>query len=102
MSANQQRNSRFRRDSGVYKCATCGRMTRQTGVQSIGSESCPQCYELAGLDNLLNDCPEEGVAANYREAERLLAEIVAKGGNAERVRAQHEYAFPVGDAEGRS
>lgn len=88
------RNSRFQRGSGVFTCGVCGRATRHTGVQSTSADLCPQCYTLAGIDNLLNDCPEERTEGNYREAQRLLDEIIAKGGSAEAVREQNEYAFP--------
>lgn len=87
-------NSHFQRGSAAFKCGCCHRMTRHTGVQSIGIDNCPQCFDLAGLDNLLNDCPDERIAANYARAQVLLAEIAAKGGDAPAVRDQFEYAFP--------
>ena len=32
----------------TYACDTCGRRTRYTGAQSLGSKLCPQCFDLAG------------------------------------------------------
>ena len=72
--------SRFRRGSSTFKCQTCGRLTRETGVQSMGNENCPQCYELAGIENEISD-------GHTTRGERLtairgyVAEVAAKGGD---------------------
>jgi hypothetical protein len=70
----------FRRGSAVYKCECCGRGTRDTGVQSLGSKLCPQCYELAGIENDISD----GNVTREEMGPRIsqyIAEIVVKGGN---------------------
>lgn len=76
--ANQ--NSKFQRGTGSFKCSACGRMTRLTGVQSIGSDLCPQDYELAGIYNVLQDEGPEGLAEYAAEIRQHAEEIVAKGG----------------------
>jgi hypothetical protein len=70
----------FRKGSAVYKCNVCGRGTRDTGVQSLGNKLCPQCYELAGIENSISDGYEtmETMGDTIR---RYVADIVAKGGN---------------------
>ena len=62
---------------GVYKCGCCGRNTRYTGTQSVSSECCPQCFDLAGLYNVLQD----GGQPDAAEVERLIAEVRELGGN---------------------
>jgi hypothetical protein len=78
MKAN--RNSRFGRGTGSFKCECCGRGTRHTGVQSADSKTCPQCYELAGIENEISDGQ---VTQEERQPmiNELAAEIRAKGGN---------------------
>jgi hypothetical protein len=39
---------------GVFKCEICGRNTRRTD-QGADSELCSECWELAGIDNAVND-----------------------------------------------
>lgn len=70
----------FRKGSSVFQCQVCGRATRETGVQSLGNKTCPQCYELAGIENEISDghctfMEREGAIAGY------LAEIAEKGGD---------------------
>jgi hypothetical protein len=78
-----QRNTFFKthgKAGSTYKCDVCGRGTRNTGVQSVGSGLCPQCYDLAGIENEISDGyatrPEKG-----SEILRLTSEIAAKGGS---------------------
>lgn len=89
-----QNRSHFHRGSAVYNCGTCGRGTRATGVQAVGSELCPQCWDIAGIDNQINDDgrsgPNEGEAS---EVSALLKQIVSKGGNEQAVRDCNGYAF---------
>lgn len=73
--------SRFTgKGQSTYVCQTCARRTRYTGAQSLGSDLCPQCYELAGIGNEISD--------GHRTREELqpqindlIAEIREKGGN---------------------
>ena len=64
----------------TYACDTCGRRTRYTGAQSLGSKLCPQCCDLAGYENDVSD-------GNFTFEElrpkiaALFAAIRAKGGN---------------------
>lgn len=70
-------NSHFQH-GGAFKCIACGRKTRHTGVQSVGSELCPEDYELAGIYNVHQD---GGDLAPYAdEIRRLCAAIEDKGG----------------------
>ena len=90
----RSRNSNFSW-GGCYPCSLCGRKTRHTGEQSIGSELCPQCYELCGMDNYCNDNGESPEAAGYvKSRDRMIGEIAKRGGNAERVKGFCSYLFP--------
>lgn len=51
------RVKRFERGSAVYKCVSCKRATRNTGDEGQ-LELCYECFELAGLDNQINDSGE--------------------------------------------
>jgi hypothetical protein len=74
------RNDRFNRGQSVYTCDTCGRKTRYTGAQSVGSRLCSQCYELAGVENEISD--GHRTAADARaQIVALMAEIREAGGN---------------------
>lgn len=70
----------FRKGSAVFKCRVCGRGTRETGVQSTGIGTCPQCFDLAGIENEISDgaCTRED---RLSEIADYVAEIKAKGGN---------------------
>lgn len=71
---------RFRPGSATFQCGVCGRLTRATGVQSVGNKICPQCYELAGIENDISD--GNGTLETYRAMiNSYIAEIVAKGGD---------------------
>jgi hypothetical protein len=81
--AARMRNT-FRRAPGgkaatVYSCDCCGRRTRNTGAQSIGSQLCPQCFDLAGIENEISD-GHATLAEHRAQIDGLLAEIEAKGG----------------------
>src|SRR5262245_61070787 len=85
----------FRKIAGsTYACAVCGRKTRNTGVQSLGSKTCPQCYELAGIENEISD----GFATleeRRAQIDGYLAEIVEKGGDVSDWSHQQPQAAPV-------
>jgi phage FluMu protein Com len=75
------RRSMFSKIGGsTYPCAVCGRLTRHTGAQSLGSKTCPQCYELAGIENEISDRYRTQAEAQP-QIDALIAEIVAKGGD---------------------
>lgn len=74
------RINKFYKGSSTFKCKVCERRTRDTGAQSVGNKICPQCYELAGIENEISDghCTFE----ERRETiEGYIAEIVERGGN---------------------
>jgi phage FluMu protein Com len=71
-------SSQFRKGETTFKCGECGRLTRHTGVQSVGSESCPECYELAGI---YNDYQDGTDMSAYADTIRSLTKtIVERGG----------------------
>ena len=76
----RRRNTFSRLGGSTYKCDCCGRLTRYTGEQSLGSKTCPQCWNLAGLENEISD-GHETLASLRPRIDALLAEIRAKGGN---------------------
>lgn len=82
----RRRNTFDRLTGSTYICDTCGRRTRNTGVQGIGSHLCPQCFELAGIENEISDSDDRlrSIAERRDEVLRLRDEIRAKGGNPEK------------------
>lgn len=88
-------NSHFGRgQQPTFSCAVCRRRTRQT-IQPQGSDLCAECWELAGLDNSVNDGGDilEDVAA---ERDRLVAIAVSRGGDHPRIVAAFDFLFPGG------
>lgn len=76
------RKNTFTKIAGsTYKCDCCGRGTRNTGVQSFSSMTCPQCFELAGLENEVSDGYQTTEEVRL-QVEDLVAQVEAKGGNA--------------------
>lgn len=71
---------RFQPGVPTFTCSACGRLTRHTSVQSVGSTLCPQDFDLAGLYNELQDEGPEAIHAQAAEVRRLCASIVAAGG----------------------
>jgi hypothetical protein len=80
---------------GVFNCSICERRTRLVD-QGGDSELCPECWELAGLDNMVNDDgPAAGTLAKVAaERDSLLAAAVKKGGNAEKIKASCSFLWP--------
>lgn len=72
--------SKFHRGSSTFACNVCGRTTRDTGVQSAGNKICPQCFELAGIENEISD-GYTTVAAEAKKISELIEQIVAKNGD---------------------
>jgi hypothetical protein len=92
------RKQHFQRNGGgVFRCEVCDRSTRRVD-QGHDSRLCPQCWDLAGLDNTVNDNgptePSLGDWTTYRDA--LLADAVAKGGNAEQIKKEFTYLWGGG------
>jgi hypothetical protein len=74
-----KRNTFSKLAGSTYPCDTCGRLTRNTGHQGIGCQLCPQCFDLAGIENEISDGYCSG-AERRDEVLQLIAEIKAKGG----------------------
>jgi hypothetical protein len=75
----------------TFKCVTCERNTRDTG-QGV-DHLCEDCFEIAGLDNQVNDSGEPVTKAILQECTDRLAKIKKLGGNAERVKAANTYIW---------
>jgi CRISPR/Cas system-associated protein Cas10 (large subunit of type III CRISPR-Cas system) len=72
---------RFQPGSGVYTCGICGRKTRATGRgDNEYNESCAECYDLCGYENMIYDRPEDVTEGDRAEINRLYKAIAAKGG----------------------
>ncbi|MHB1260352.1 MAG: hypothetical protein ACYC2H_01415 [Thermoplasmatota archaeon] len=71
---------RFQRGHSTYACGVCSRLTRATGAQSLGSDLCPQCWDLAGIENEISD-GHTTLEARSAEITDLVDDIRAKGGN---------------------
>lgn len=89
--------SRFRNfgNGAVFKCNTCGRSCRVVDQGSAGC--CSECFEIAGIDNYVNDNglkPGDAEHTNsLAECNALLEAIVKKGGNAEAVKNSNSYIW---------
>src|SRR5262245_39442100 len=92
---NAPKYNRFGRGNPTFICMTCGRRTRDTG-QGV-DHLCMECYEIAGLDNHVNDggykpgSPEYAEA--FSEAERYLAKAVKLGGDATKIRLVNTFLW---------
>lgn len=81
MAKEKRVGATFSRVAGsVYVCCNCGRKTRNTGKQSVGSETCGECWDLCGLENEVSDGHKTKEEA-WPEARALMAECRKKGGN---------------------
>ena len=47
--------NRIQRVSGIYTCADCGKLTRDTGHGEADCGMCANCYEIATWVNGIND-----------------------------------------------
>lgn len=86
-------HSKFRRGSGCFTCAECGKRTRDVNGQNGALELCPLCQSKAECGNSLSDAGfkgnEKGNAwkqfedcQTVAECEALLEKLVAEGGAA--------------------
>jgi hypothetical protein len=75
----------------TFKCVTCERNTRDTG-QGV-DHLCEDCFEIAGLDNMINDSGKPVDAATLKECTARLAKIKKLGGNVEHVKAANTYIW---------
>jgi hypothetical protein len=92
MRAHFQKHGR-----GVFTCYICQRRTRMVD-QGGDSELCQQCWDLAGLDNTVNDNrADPEICGDWkRHRDDLLAIVVKRGGDARRVKKNFEYLWPEG------
>jgi hypothetical protein len=82
-----------RHQTPTFKCMTCERMTRDTG-QGV-DHLCMECFNIAGLDNQVNDSGEPCTPEILAECNHMLKIIEKRGGNIEKVREFNEYIWPV-------
>lgn len=91
-------NRRFSKftSSGCFVCSVCGRRTRNTGVQSLDSDHCPQCTRLLEHDNLVNDTGgvEGKTERDMAWCESQLAIIEERGGDREAAKRHCPYIWP--------
>lgn len=86
------RGRHFRRGGGgTFKCDCCGRSTRL--VEQGNPGLCTECWELAGLDNSVNDGAQT-LDEVTRERDGLAAYIVKHGGDIEAVKRENSYLWP--------
>jgi len=70
------------------KCAICGRTFNEHSSDHV----CPECFEIAGIDNEVNDHgPEAFTAATALQLAGYLAAIAKKGGDVEAAKASNDY-----------
>jgi len=75
------RNSQFQRGTGCYDCEVCGRKARATANTPHGEKICEECYDIAGIYNVYQDCGNgEELAQYFNDVQMLCARIVEKGG----------------------
>lgn len=87
-------NSNFQPGAGVFDCIGCHRRTRGNR-DSAQLDMCEDCFELAGLDNQINDDGRALDRDEVRERDERLANIVRLGGDADRVRSLNDYLWPA-------
>lgn len=68
----------FQRGQSTFDCGVCKRLTRNTGDNG-GVDLCPQCYELAGMENSISD-GYVTLESQRPKARKLIDAIRAKGG----------------------
>lgn len=74
--------NRFARGSGSYACRCCDRQTRDTGDNG-SVRLCPQCYDLAGIENHLSDT--DTLDPYMEEAKALIASLMGMGINTDKL-----------------
>lgn len=84
--------SHFQRGSGVFTCDACGRRARV--VDQSNDQICQQCWDLAGLDNSVNDGAMT-LAEAATERDDLFATCVARGGDPEKIKRDNSFLWPV-------
>jgi len=82
------RKNTFIPGTSTFKCESCGRLTRFTGEQSMGSKICPECHTIAGEVNHLSDNGK--LYDNPELILSMFAEIQTKGGTVPAYFAQVE------------
>jgi hypothetical protein len=88
--ANNRFSGRFGKPT--FKCQCCLRTTRETG-QGV-DHLCEDCWEIAGIDNSINDSCGERSPKDFPELEERLKHVQKLRGDVERVKNLNEYAFP--------
>jgi hypothetical protein len=76
-----KRNTFTKLGGATYTCDCCGRLTRHTGAQGLGSKLCPPCYELAGIENTIADSDDPAATiADYRATINDHFDVIVKRG----------------------
>ena len=81
--------------SPVFKCQVCERNTRDSG-QGI-DHLCAQCFEIAGIDNMVNDYGYKPGMPAYddvrKQCDALLAAAVKLGSDGDKIKASNEFIW---------
>jgi hypothetical protein len=89
------RNFRRGRGPTTFQCQVCERMTRDTG-QGV-DHLCEQCFEIAGLDNMVNDNGYQPGTPDFdnarRECDALLDKAVRLGSNGDHIKKSNTYIW---------
>lgn len=75
--------SKFQKGVGVYCCEICERRTRTVDRDAAVCRLCAECYEYAGIENMLSDGGEDPELRAQLEV--LKARIEALGGDITRL-----------------
>lgn len=97
--------NKFRRDfsgKSVYTCNVCKRQTRNTGDNG-SCDLCPQCFELAGIENTFSDYGADSTEAQQYVAEALqhIAALDKKGIDTDTVWGDLKALLKAGPANDR-
>jgi hypothetical protein len=94
-----RKHNRFEHRFGqatVFACDICGRRTRMSGQDS--TRLCLECFELAGLENVIFDAEDEDKAKARAsvavDRDYWFAKAVKLGSDPEKLKSQFRTLFP--------
>ena len=89
------RNFRRGRGPTTFQCQVCERMTRDTG-QGV-DHLCEQCFDIAGLDNMVNDNGYQPGTPDFdkarSECDALLEKAVRLGSNGDLIKKSNSFIW---------
>ncbi len=87
-----RRRNRFTRSEPLFNCNVCERKTRNP--DHSGTYLCVECYDIAGLDNHVNDNGYELTPEIIAERDALFNDAISKGGNADAIKKCNTFLWP--------